>query len=261
MKLARVARVMIGMIRLRTNCGMPTRITLALLLLLVTGCGARQENLALLPPDDMFARATSEYEARRYDRAINLLEFFVSQYLGDERAPEARMMLAESHMARREYVTAAMHYQRMVNDFPFHPRALEARFQTCEAYQRLSPRPALDQQYTISAIIHCESVAENFPATPEAEQAREYIGELRLKLARKSYDTAMQYFRRRAYDAAVVYFQEVVERFPDTEIAPTALEQLIETYERIGYVEDAEDARQQLLREYPQSPEAQALRA
>lgn len=240
---------------------MSTRLSLALLLLLVSGCGARQENLALLPPDDMYARAVVAFEARRFDQAINLLEFFVNQHLGDERAPDARMMLAEAHMARREYVTAAMHYQRMVNDFPFHPRALEARFQTCDAYYRLSPRAALDQQYTISAIVHCESVAENFPTTTEAAQAREHVVELRHKLAQKSYDTAMQYFRRRAYDAAVVYFQEVVDQFPDTRIAPTALEQLIETYERIGYVEDAEDARQRLLREYPQSPEAQALRA
>jgi outer membrane protein assembly factor BamD (BamD/ComL family) len=57
----------------------------------------------------------------------------------------------------------------------------------------------------------------------------------------------------------VVYFEEVVTEYPDTTIAPGALEQLVETYSRLGYVEDAEDARERLLREYPQSPEAQAM--
>jgi outer membrane protein assembly factor BamD len=234
---------------------------LGVLLLLVAGCGARQENLTLLPPDDLYARALEAYEARRFERATNLLELFVAQHLGDPRAPDARMMLGQAHFERREYATAATHFQRLVTDFPSHPRALEARFRICDAYFQLSPRPALDQQYTVSSLIHCESVAENFPGTPEAVQARERVTELTNRLAQKSFETGMFYFRRRAFDSAVVYFEEVLNRYPQTEHAPAALGQLVETFQRIGYVEDAAEARERLLREYPQSPQAQALRS
>jgi len=232
-----------------------------LLLLLGAGCGGRQENLAMLPPDDLYARAVAAYEARRFERAANILELFVAQHLGDPRAPEARMMLGQAHLERREYATAADHFQRMATDFPSHPRALEARFRICEAYYELSPRAALDQQYTLSSLIHCESVMENFPGTAEAAQASERVVELRDRLARKSFETGMFYFRRRAFDSAVVYFEEVVDRYPQTGSAPAALGQLVETFERIGYVEDAQEARDRLLREYPQSPQAQALRS
>jgi outer membrane assembly lipoprotein YfiO len=233
--------------------------TLLALVLLFGGCSARQENLALLPADAMYTRAVEAMEEREFDDAIQLLEFFVIQYIGDPRAPDARMMLGDANMEQREYPTAANHYQRLVNDFPLHPLALEARFRTCEAYYRLSPRVPLDQEYTVAAMLHCESVAAYYPGTTEAEQAQAFVDDMEHKLAEKTYNTAMHYFRQNAYPSAVVYLEDVIEQYPDTSFAPLALSQLVETYTRIGYVEDAEETRQRLLREYPQSPEAQAL--
>lgn len=230
-----------------------------LLLLLFTGCGGQRENLAALEPADLFARGEAEFQQGDWDEAIRFLEFFANQHLGDPRVPESRMMLGDAYTAKRDYATAAMHYQRLVNDFPFHERSLEARFKTCDVYYEMSPRPQLDQEFTISAILHCESVAEYYPNTDQAREALAYVADLRDKLAQKAYDTGVHYFRRRAYDSAVVYFQDVIDRYPQTDFAPLALSQLVETYSRIGYVEDADEARARLLREYPQSPEAQAF--
>ena len=240
---------------------LPSRIALLALLLFSAGCGARQVDLSTLAADDLYSGAMAAYEDRNWGRAIEMLEFFVAQYLGDPRAADARMLLGDIHMDRREYPTAATHYQRFAIDYPGDPRGLSARFNICEAYYRLSPRPALDQEFTVSALAHCQSLAENYVGTPEAEQAVAHIDDLRWKLAKKVYDTGMFYFRRRAYDAAVVYFEDVVEQYPRTDLAPAALSQLAETYDRIGYVEDAAEARERLLREYPESPEALASEA
>lgn len=230
-------------------------------LLLLAGCMKRPPNYAALPPDDLYQRATTAYEARNLGRAIELLDIFVQQHLGDPRAPEARAMLGRAHLTRREYITAATHFQRLINDFPASPLQREARFGMCESYYRLSPRPPLDQEYTQSAILHCESVAANYAGTDEGRQAGEYVADLVDKLARKTYETGMFYFRRRAYDSAVVYFNEVLAQFPQSAYAPSALGQLIETYDLIGYVEEAQEARERLQRDYPNSPEARALRA
>ena len=233
----------------------------ALLLLVLAGCGAREIGLGLMSPDQLYTVGLEAYQGREWERAVRVLDIFVRDALGDPRVPDARMMLGDAHMQQREYATAATHYQRLVTDYPAHPRALEARSLTCESYYRLSPRPALDQEYTQSALLHCESVAQNYPGTTEAEQAAGYVSQLREKLAQKVYDTGMFYFRRRAFDSAAVYFREVVDTYPNTPVAPAALSQLVETYNRIGYVEDAEEARERLLREYPQSDEAQAAQA
>lgn len=239
----------------------PMRRFAVLSLLVLAGCVQRAPNLALLTPDELYQRATAAYEAGEYGRAIPLLDAFAQQHLGDPRAPEARLMLGRAHMEKKEYITAATHFQRLVNDYPASPLQLDARFGICQAYDRLSPRPALDQEYTQTALLHCESISQYYPGTPQAEQAAELVGELRLKLARKVFQAGEFYFKRKAYDAAAVYFREVVAQFPQTSVAPTALSNLVETYTLIGYVEEAQEARERLLRDYPDSPEAQALRA
>jgi outer membrane protein assembly factor BamD len=234
---------------------------LALTALTLSGCFSRQQNPATLGPDELWARATTAFEARNFGRASQLYEVFVQMHHGDPRAPEARLNLGTSHRERRDYLTAATHFQRLLNDFPQSPLGLAARMGICESYYNLSPRPALDQEYTYSAILYCESVASYYPGTDPASRATAYVAEMRLKLARKAYDTGMFYVRRRAYDSAIVYFQQVVDEFPQTQLAPAALLQMAETFTVQGYVEDAQEARERLRRDYPNSPEAQGLPA
>ncbi len=232
---------------------------IAIFAVLAVSCSGNRENINLLTPDDLYSRGTQEFEDGDYQRAIIYFERFLSSSLGDPRAVDARMLLGDAHVARREFATAASHYQRVVTDFPNDPRSQEARFRICDAYFRLSPPAPLDQEYTLSALAHCQSVAEYFPGTEEGDSATIYVESLREKLAKKSYDAGRHYYRRRAFDAAIVYFEEVVSIYADTSVAPAALEQLVETYGRLGYVEDAEEARERLLNEYPESPEAQAM--
>lgn len=229
-------------------------------LIVLSGCVREAPNLALVPVDDLYAQATEAYGERQYGRAIPLLQAFVENHLGDPRAPDARLMLARSHMQRREEITAIMHYQRLINDFPSSPLQIDARFGVCEAYNQLSPRPALDPEYTQSAILHCESIPQYYAGTEQAEIAAGYVLVLREKLAQKLYDTGVYYADRRVFDAAVIYFEDVVRAYPTTSFAPAALKRLTETYSRIGYVEDAADAKARLLRDYPNSAEAATVR-
>jgi outer membrane protein assembly factor BamD len=241
------------------SVGMVRRAALAATVMVLAACGARQGGVATLAPDELYASGTAAFEARKWGRAIERLEPFANANLGDPRVPKARMMLAEAHMARREYITAAAEYQRVAADFPADPLAQTARFGVCEAYYRLSPKPPLDQEYTYAALAHCNSVAAMFPGTTEATQAAAFVAKMQEKLARKLYDNGDFYFRRRAYDAAVIYFEDVLAQYATTRVAPLALMRLYESYTRIGYKEEAQEARERLLRDYPESPEARAL--
>ena len=224
----------------------------------LTGCGIFATP-APLTVDSAYAQGIAAFEAGRFGRAAELLGQFVTAAGADPRLKPALMALARSHVERREYVTAASEYLRVATQYPTEPEAVQARFGLCDTYRRLSPRPQLDPEYTIAAITYCESYASLYPGTPEAQQATQWVTELRVKLATKSYLNGFFYFRRGLYDAALVYFNEVLRLYPETPVAPTALLRLVESYDRMGYAEEEAAARARLLRDYPQSPEALSL--
>jgi outer membrane protein assembly factor BamD len=237
------------------------RIALAVLLtVVVSACGARQQ-AAPLTADALYDRGVAFYEARRFERAIEDLQRFTEAHFGDDRIPYARLLIGRAYMERREFLLAAGEFDRLVTFYPRHLYVQEARGLLCEAYHRLSPRPQLDQEHTVAGIQHCEYVVAAYPGSAEAEQARVRIIEMRHTLAEKAYQNGLFYLRRRAFDAAAIYFQQAVDGFPDTAVAPMALLRLYEAYTRIGYVEDASEARERLLRDYPDSEAARELRA
>ncbi|HET7276322.1 MAG TPA: outer membrane protein assembly factor BamD [Longimicrobiaceae bacterium] len=230
------------------------------ILLFAAACGGRGPSLASLGPDVLYADGIAAYEAGDYDRAIRLLQYFVQEHVADERAPQVRMILGQAHAAEEEYITAAAQYQRFLTDYPANERAVDARYGVCLAYVNLSPDPDLDQEYTHAAIAHCSAIVQYYPDSEQAALAQAHLDDLRMKLARKGYQTGEFYLSRKAYDAAVIYFTDVANNFADTTLAPAALKKLVETYTLIGYVEEAAEAKARLLEQYPESAEAQALR-
>jgi outer membrane protein assembly factor BamD len=227
----------------------------------LSGCAVFRKE-APITPEIALVRGLNAYRARSYTRAAELIKTWVdANAAGDPRMPNALMALGTSHIHTGEYLTASTELLRLVTDYPQAPEQQLARFRLCEAYRGLSPRAQLDQQYTETAITYCQSYAGYYPATPQADTARDWVVEMRDKLAYKAYLNGLFYLRRQAVDAAVIYFADAANGYPDTKWAPAALARTAEAYTRIGYREEAEEARQRLLRDFPQSAEARAAAA
>jgi outer membrane protein assembly factor BamD len=237
------------------------RAALALLAAAALGGCALFRTPPPLTVETAYAQGMEAYQAGRWRRAAELLGQFVTASGADPRLKGALMALARSHLETREYVTAASEFLRVATEYPSDPEAREARYGLCQAYHELAPRPQLDPEYTTAAITYCESYASIYPGTPEAQQALQWVTELRGRLAEKQYQNGFFYFRRGLYDAAVVYFNDVLSIYPDTPAASASLARLVEAYGRMGYREEEAAARQRLLRDYPQSAEAAALAA
>ena len=205
-----------------------------------------------------FQRGMDAYRAQRWGRAATLLQTWVDASAGDPRLPDALYALGHARMETGEFLLAASTMLRIVTDYPTNPRQQDARFRVCQAYKRLSPRPQLDQEHTQTALIYCDSYAQYYPQTPQADTARQWVSTLRENLARKEFEAGAWYARRGFLDAAVIYFQRAADEYPDTPVAPAALLRLAETYDRLGYKEEAEEARTRLRRDFPQSPEARS---
>lgn len=235
--------------------------TLAFLALpLLVGCGASNPYQGM-DAEQLFLLGRQKYEERDWNDAIRALERLMVSFGTYERTPEARMLLAQSYFAKKDYLTARSEYQRFLDRFPGHDSAAAAALGICSCLVELSPDPQRDQGYTNEAMGLCRNVVVDYAGTAQAEEAARKSNEMRMKLAEKEFLNADFYFRRKLYDSAIIYYEFVVRLYPETDWAPMALLQIFQSNKAIGYEDLAEDARKRLLELYPDSPAAAQARA
>jgi outer membrane protein assembly factor BamD len=227
----------------------------------IGACASSNLNLAQLGPDQLFERGITLLHDGKWTDAIAAFEQFTLQYATHPRVQEARFRLAEGYFGKKEYITAGNEFARLASDYPAGPWADDARFRVCESYYRLAPKTQLDQQYTRSAFDHCQSLITYFPQSEFVTRAQEMMVELRQKLADKELAAGEFYFKRNAYDSAIIYYEATLRDYPDTPQSPRALARLVEIYRILGYKEEEDAARQRLLKDYPESPEARAIQS
>ncbi len=233
--------------------------SLMILALLLGAVGCPKELPRDLPPDELYRIGRENFERRRWSQAIEALQRFIFQDPGNVNADSAMYLMAESYFNQKQYLTAASEFLRLAQNRPAGPLADDSRYRACESYVMLSPRPELDQEYTDEAIDQCRSVVLLYPGSPFAEKAAERSRELSDKLARKTFLNARYYFRRKAYDSAIVYLEHLLKKYSGASVEPEALLMLYETYMKLGYVQEADETRARLLREYSETPQAKEL--
>lgn len=227
---------------------------------LLSACGTANPYEGMTA-DQIYERAVQEFEQGEYDDAIRALDRLFASYAGFERAEEARLMMARAYFAKGDYLLARADFQRFQDRYPTSPRAAEAALGVCRSLAELSPIPQRDQEFTYQALDTCRNVSVDYAGTPEADEAGELAGAMRVKLAEKEYLNGEFYYRRELYDSAIKYWEFVLDLYPDTEWAPRALKGIYDANVAIGYEDLAEEARQRLLEEYPESAAADEVRA
>ena len=225
----------------------------------LAACGARQVPLSELSADQLWARGVQEFNEEEWSEAIEYFERYVLVGGSDPRVHQARYYSADARFRNEEYVTAATEFARLSGDLGRSDLADDARFMACRAYEELSPKPQLDQQYTRAAIQHCQALVEYFPESEFADGATKIVDRMWNRLAAKLYEGGEWYLDREAYDSAIIYFEDVVREYPQTPYAPRALARLVEIYGILEYAEEREQARERLLRDYAESREARGL--
>lgn len=225
---------------------------------MLAACGGGVSRYQGVPPDQIYAIADSAFANESYDDAIEALDRILVSHGDWDSIPEARLMIGNAHFANEDYLTARAEYQRFIDRYAGHPGSGQAALGICRALASLAPKPQRDQGYTQEAMGACRNVVVDFAGRQEAVEAAQVSNDLRLVLAAKEFENADFYFRRRMYDSAIKYYEFVVTLYSESEYAPQALLGIFHANNAIGYEDLAEEARDRLLRDYPDS-EAAAL--
>ncbi|MDX1495127.1 MAG: outer membrane protein assembly factor BamD [Longimicrobiales bacterium] len=234
--------------------------TLLFVALGMAACGGGQNRYQGMAPEELFRIAETEFQEGDHDNAVRVLDRILRQHGDWERVAEARLMLGDVYHDREDYLTARAEYNRFLDRYPGHPRAADAALGACRSLAALAPIPQRDQRYTREAISACRNVVIDFAGMEQSAEAARISNRLRQTLAEKEFLNAEFYADRNMWDSAIKYYEFVVNLYPESEFVPDALLGLYRMNRAIGYDDMAEEARQRLLDEYPESEAAAEVR-
>lgn len=197
------------------------------LLIVLSSCSKYQK---LLKSDDnelKFEKAIEYYEVGQYGKSIGLLTDIIPAYRGTSRAETLNYYYAMAHYKQRDYTLASHYLRSFATAFPNSEHVEEFLFLSAYSKYLESPRPSLDQTFTMEAISELQSFINRFPTSERVIVANGLIDELRFKLETKRFEKAVMYMRISDYTAAYTTFENLLRDFPDTDYREEALFNII----------------------------------
>ncbi|RMF65586.1 MAG: outer membrane protein assembly factor BamD [Calditrichaeota bacterium] len=203
--------------------------------------------------EERFEIAKKMFSRKHYFEAKNQFKILTLNNPGLPFMDEAQFLLAECHFHLKEYILAADEYNRLLRLYPKSQWLDDAEFMIGMCNYKLSPKPSLDQKYTVEAVNSFQRFLEDFPKSDLVPKAEKLLKTCRTKLAKKEYKAGELYRKLHYYEAAVVYFSSVIDNYYDTEYVKPALYWKGECLYRLAKNVESMETFQELVRKYPTS--------
>jgi outer membrane protein assembly factor BamD len=226
-------------------------------LLLGVGCSSMPD-LGDATASDSYETAVAASERGDYMLAIEAFKRVALDSPLHEYADDALIGLADSYRRISDYASAEQEYRTLLRDYPYSPLVPEAEYKLGVCFYEQSPRVQLDQAMTEQAMSQLEYFVATYPESEFVADAEARIGEMRAKLASKSYDAAMLYVSLKRPDAARVYLDSVIADFPETVWARRAMLAKARMLVTGGSREGALEVYRSLIELHPGTEEAAA---
>jgi outer membrane protein assembly factor BamD len=221
-----------------------------ILILFGIGCSGRSPE-PTWTAEEYYHYAIELYEDQDYFEATNEFTVIILRYPGSTVADSAQYFLGMSHYMLDEFIISAAEFSKLVNNMPQSPLVPDAQYMLGMSYYNMSPRPALDQEYTEKALRAFQLYVEDFPGHKNREEVEKKLMELREKLAEKAFLNAELYRKMVWYQSSLIYYDIVLERYYDTSWADDAMLGKAIVYTEIGEWQEAKKVLLELEEKFP----------
>jgi len=191
--------------------------TLFLLILLSTSCSKFRKIQKSGDPNEKLAAAMKYYEEEDYYRSTILFEEILPYFRGKEEAEEIQFYYAYAHFYQKQYVNSAHYFKNFYDVYNRSEYAEEAYYMYAYSLYMQSPPYNLDQTSTKEAITAMQTFLNKFPKSDKSEEATGIINELRLKLERKAFEKARNYYKLGIFKSAMVAYDNFEKDYPDSD--------------------------------------------
>jgi len=187
------------------------------LLFLVSACKSEYEKIRTSgDPDLTLKKAFEYYEQEEYIRAQTLFDLVLSNIRGSDKAEKAYFQYAYTYYHTKQYMLAAYYFKNFANTFLNSPFREEAAFMSAFCNYKQSPSFRLEQSNTQTAIEEFQLFVNLFPQSSRVPECNNLIDELRRKLEQKAFAEGELYYNLRQYQSAVISFDNLLRDYPES---------------------------------------------
>lgn len=192
-------------------------LALSSLLFLLSACKSEYERVRTGgDPELILTKAFEYYEKEDYQKAQSLFELVLSNIKGTKKAEKANFYYSYTHYHLKEYLLAAFYFKNFANTFTNSEFREEAAFMSAFSNYKMSPSFRLDQTNSQKAIEEFQLFVNLFPKSPRVRECNNLIDELRRKLEDKAFGEGELYYNLKQYQSAVISFDNLLRDYPES---------------------------------------------
>lgn len=188
----------------------------SVLLVVLGSCSGYEKLLKSTDYRLKYTEAKRYYDKGDYYRAQVLYDQIAPVFRGTSEADSIYFFQAMSYFKQKDYIMAGHYFTTFSQTYGGSPFVEESDFMSAFCNYKSSPRPELDQDYSIMAIQMFQLYLIKHPDSERAPEAKGYIDELREKLVEKSFISARLYYDLEDYKASLVALNNSLLNYPES---------------------------------------------
>ena len=217
------------------------------MVLSLTSCKSNKEKISIIEDENLELQMIDAYkdaykELERGDVIYAAKKFNEAEllYPQSEWAPKAVLLSAYSYYSQNYYDDALSELDRFFKKYPKHKNQDYAHFLYAMCYYENIIDEKKDLEPLLISKTRFEFIINNYPDTDFAQDAKYKINLINDVLASKEIYLGKYYLKKQKWAAAINRFKNILELYETTIYVEEALHRLVETYYKIGLIEEAE---------------------
>ena len=217
------------------------------------GGGEKYETHLLpdVPAETLYNQGLGRLQRNDSAGAVKKFADVEKQFPFSQWSKKALLMTTYAHYSSQEYDDAIGSANRFATLYPSDPDTAYAYYLAANSYYDQIPDISRDQERSEKAMQLFQSLAQKFPNSEYAADAKFKVQVTRDQLAGKEMSVGRFYLTRRNYTAAINRFREVLAKYQTTRHTEEALERLTEAYMGLGITNEAQTAAAVLGHNFP----------
>jgi len=240
-------------------------LTLAVIALLLTGCGFRRKKYenpitkdTEQPDKVLYDKAIRDVEKGRYEVARLTLNTLMNTYDTSEFLAKAKLAIADSWMREggsHALAQAEAEYKDFILFYPMMEESAEAQEKVCNIHVKQMEKPDRDPNHSLRAEDECRNLLLQFPNSKAAPRVQQTLRNIQEVIGDGEFRVGQYYHKKGSFPSAANRLETLVNGYPLYSQSDTALWLTADSYGKLGpnFRDKAAVALQRIVKDYPLS--------